>query len=165
VKPAKKSARLRLGEFLPYRLSIASNAVSKTIAHAYDKRFGLSIPEWRIIAVLSEIESGTQQDLVGRTLMDKVAVSRAAQSLAKRGLVERGPHSDDGRAHRLTLSDAGAALYARIAPAALDYERRLLAHFRKDEIATLNDMLALLANAASILNEEDADLPAPSRRR
>ena len=151
---AKKPARLRLDEFLPYRLSIASNAVSKAIAHAYDKRFGLSLPEWRIIAVLNEIDSGTQQDLVGRTLMDKVAVSRAAQSLVKRGLVERRPHSGDGRAHRLTLSKTGAALYGRIAPAALDYERRLLASFRKDQVAALNDMLALLANAASILAEK-----------
>jgi DNA-binding MarR family transcriptional regulator len=157
MKQAKKPARLRLGEFLPYRLSITSNAVSKTIAHAYDKRFGLSIPEWRIIAVLSEIESGTQQDLVCRTLMDKVAVSRAAQALVKRGLVERRPDSGDGRAHRLSLGAAGAALYSRIAPAALDYERRLLASFRKDQIAALNDMLALLAKAASVLTEEDEE--------
>ncbi len=156
---SKKPARLRLDEFLPYRLSIASNAVSKAIARAYDERFGLSIPEWRIIAVLSEIESGTQQDLVCRTLMDKVAVSRAAQSLVTRGLVERRPDSGDGRAYRLTLSQSGAALYARIAPAALDYERRLLARFRKDEINALSDMLALLANAASILAEEDAPPP------
>jgi DNA-binding MarR family transcriptional regulator len=154
MKEGKKPARLRLDEFLPYRLSITSNAVSKTIAQAYDKRFGLSIPEWRIVAVLSEINSGTQQDLVARTLMDKVAVSRAAQSLVKRGLIKRRPDSDDGRARRLTLSAAGAALYCRIAPVALDYEQRLLERFRNDQIANLNEMLTLLAKAASVLAEE-----------
>jgi DNA-binding MarR family transcriptional regulator len=165
MNEGNKTARLRLDEFLPYRLSITSNAVSKAIAHAYDKRFGLAIPEWRILAVLNEIDSGTQQDLVARTLMDKVAVSRAAQSLVKRGLVKRRPDSDDGRAHRLTLSAAGAALYSRIAPVALEYERRLLEHFRKDQIAGLNDMLALLANAAGILAEKDVDTGLGPRRR
>jgi DNA-binding MarR family transcriptional regulator len=148
-----KKPRLRLDAFLPYRLSIAANAVSKLIASAYDERFGLAIPEWRLIAVLGETGNATQQDLVRRTLMDKVAVSRAAQSLASRGLIERAQDEDDARALRLCLSAEGQALYRRIAPEALAYEKRLAASFSQAEIAGLFDMLERLTQAAGSLSE------------
>jgi DNA-binding MarR family transcriptional regulator len=164
MNKAAGAATLRLNEFLPYRLSIASNAVSKVIAAAYAERFGLSVPEWRLIAVLHESETATQQDLVRRTLMDKVAVSRAAQALAERGLVKREQDATDGRAWRLTLAARGHALYRRIAPAALEYERRLLEAFSRQEIAVLHDMLARLARAASSITNDDANAPATEPR-
>jgi DNA-binding MarR family transcriptional regulator len=157
------STSLRLDQFTPYRLSIASNAVSKAIAEAYAERFDLSVPEWRVIAVLHELKSATQQEIVRKTLMDKVAVSRAAQGLEDRGLVKRRQDVADGRARRLTLSEAGHALYRRIAPAALEYERRLLASFSKHEIAALHDMLARLTRAASALSEDEAEARGPER--
>ena len=43
---------LHLEAFLPYRLSVASNLVSRASARRYQSAFGLSIPEWRVIAVL-----------------------------------------------------------------------------------------------------------------
>ncbi|MBL8552563.1 MAG: MarR family transcriptional regulator [Hyphomonadaceae bacterium] len=149
------SRQLRLQAFMPYRLSIAANAVSKAIAAAYAERFDLSIPEWRLIAVLYEIGEGTQQDLVRATLMDKVAVSRAAHSLEARRLVERRADAEDGRARRLRLSVQGEALYARIAPTALEYEQRLLDRFGKAEVAALQNMLLRLADAANAMNEEE----------
>ena len=144
--------RLRLGAFLPYRLSIAANAVSRVIAAAYEERFGISVPEWRVIAVLHEHGSGTQQDLVGLTLMDKVAVSRAAAALVKRRLIDRVQDADDGRAWRLRLSKSGEALHRRIAPLALDYETQLLAAFQSREIDALRDMLERLEQAAKGLS-------------
>ena len=68
---------LRLDGYLPYRLSVASNAVSRLIARAYEDRFGLTIPQWRLIAVLAEDGPLTQQAIGSRTVMDKVTVSRA----------------------------------------------------------------------------------------
>jgi len=44
---------LLLENFLPYRLSVLTNLVSSAIAGAYRERFGLSIPEWRVVAVLA----------------------------------------------------------------------------------------------------------------
>src|SRR5262249_4736028 len=106
---------LILDEFLPYRLSVAANAVSKVIASAYARKFRLSVPEWRLIAVLHQDESATQQDLVGRTMMDKVAVSRAAQSLEERGLIRREDDASDRRAVRTRLTRAGQTLFSSIA--------------------------------------------------
>jgi DNA-binding MarR family transcriptional regulator len=142
------SKSLVLDEFLPYRLSVASNAVSKLIASAYVRKFDLSIPEWRLIAVLHQDENATQQELVGRTMMDKVAVSRAAQSLEERGLISREDDPVDGRAVRITLTRAGRALFAEIAPAAVSYEQILLANFTKAETRQLHDLLKRMLDAA-----------------
>ncbi|MGC7532760.1 MarR family winged helix-turn-helix transcriptional regulator, partial [Pandoraea pneumonica] len=77
--------------FLPYRLSITSNLVSDRIAHAYESMFGLTIPEWRLVAVIAEVDAITQAEIGERTRMDKVTVSRAAIALVGRGLLERAP--------------------------------------------------------------------------
>jgi len=142
---------LRLDAFLPYQLSIASNAVSGAIARAYVAHFGLRIPEWRLIAVLAEEEGLTQQALVARTEMDKMTVSRTAQALVERGLVNRTRHGSDGRSHALVLSDEGRSLYAQIAPKALAMEAELLKDLTAQEIEALKATLHKLKAASHAL--------------
>ncbi|NJR80174.1 MarR family winged helix-turn-helix transcriptional regulator [Sphingomonas corticis] len=133
--------RLRLDRFLPYLLSVTSNRVSERIARTYDALFGLSIPEWRLIAVIAEAPGITQADIGERTRMDKVTVSRAAIALAARGLLERAPNAADRRSRHLSLSAAGHALYEQVAPKALELERRLFARFDAGELRQLTEML------------------------
>ncbi len=147
-------AGLRLDAYLPFRLSVASNAVSGLIARAYEDRFGLSIPQWRLICVLAEDGGLTQGGLVARTGMDKVTVSRAAQVLSKRRLLARSDHEVDGRSHLLTLTLEGARLYAEIAPLALAYEAALVAGLAPDEVTQLKRLLNRLQGAASALAGE-----------
>jgi DNA-binding MarR family transcriptional regulator len=142
------TTKLDLAAFLPYQLSVASNAVSDRIARQYQTRFGLKIPEWRLLAVLGQGAPQTQRDLVGATLMDKVTVSRATAALVERGLVGRAPSESDGRSHLLALSDAGRSLYAEIAPVALAMEAQILMELNKDERRLLSDLLARLRAAA-----------------
>ena len=142
---------LDLEHFLPYRLSVASNAVSSLIARAYQDRFGLSVPQWRLICVLAEDGGLTQGQIVARTMMDKVMVSRAAQGLLKRHLVARSDHEADGRSHVLALSKEGAGLHAEIAPLALAYEAALIAGLAPDEVALLKRLLSRLQTAAGHL--------------
>src|SRR5262249_62319158 len=111
VADAAADDGLRLDAYLPYRLSVASNAVSGLIARAYQDRFGLTVPQWRLICVLSEDGGLTQGQIVARTVMDKVTGSRAAQGLLKRHLVLRSDHHADDRSHVLALTQAGARLY------------------------------------------------------
>jgi DNA-binding MarR family transcriptional regulator len=146
------TSALRLDGYLPYRLSVASNAVSRLIARAYEDRFGLTIPQWRLIAVLAEDGPLTQQAIGTRTVMDKVTVSRATQGLVKRRLVERAPHDADGRSHHLALSKAGERLYGEISPVALEYEARLLQEFDPAAVAELKRVLLLLERAAEVLS-------------
>jgi DNA-binding MarR family transcriptional regulator len=149
--------RLALDDYLPFRLSVASNAVSRLIARAYEDRFGLTIPQWRVIAVLAEEGAVTQGAIVARTAMDKVTVSRAAQGLARRHLVARAAHEADGRSHRLALTDAGQRLHAEIAPLALAYEAALLAGLSPGEVAAIKLLLKRLESAAVRLSGETAD--------
>ena len=74
-----KAEPTQLDDFLPYQLSIASNAASDRIAEVYRSQFALRIPEWRIMAVLGDAGSVTQRELTARTVMDKVAVNRACR--------------------------------------------------------------------------------------
>ena len=147
-------AQLRLDAYLPYRLSVASNAVSGLIARAYQDRFGLSVPQWRLICVLAEDGALTQGQIVARTVMDKVTVSRAAQGLVKRRLVRRSEHQADGRSHVLALTAEGAGLHAEIAPLALAYEAALIAGLAPDEVELLKRLLGRLQSAAGQLAGE-----------
>ncbi|WP_033073366.1 MarR family winged helix-turn-helix transcriptional regulator [Sphingopyxis sp. MWB1] len=139
---------LNLDNFLPYRLSIASNALSGRIATEYQNRFGLKIPEWRLMAVLGEGKPMTQRELVEATRMDKVTVNRAAKVLADRRLIARQAHEADGRSHHLELTETGRSLYDMIVPAALASEERLEAQISASERATLMSILAKLIAAA-----------------
>jgi DNA-binding MarR family transcriptional regulator len=131
---------LRLSDFLPYRLSIASNAVSDRVASAYQARFGLKVPEWRVLAVVAEQGQATQAALVAATQMDKMTVSRAVTALVARGLLLRSS-AEDRRTLALRLTPAGEALHAEIAPMALSIERALLAGF---STAERDQLMALL---------------------
>jgi len=120
------SVKPRLSDFMPYRLSVTSNAVSNRIAADYKNRFGVNVPEWRVMAVLGDVGALTQRQLVGATFMDKVAVNRACKVLADRGLVERSPNDSDGRSHLLELTESGREMHGQIMPLALRLEEQLL---------------------------------------
>ena len=147
---------LRLDAYLPYRLSVASNAVSGLIARAYEDRFGLTIPQWRLLCVLAEDGARTQGQLVARTVMDKVTVSRAAQGLVKRRLVVRSQNARDGRSHVLDLTPEGRRLHAEIAPLALTYEAALIHGLAADEVALMQRLLGRLQSVAERLAADGA---------
>lgn len=141
-------ARLVLDKFIPYRLSITSNLVSDAIAQNYEALFGLSVPEWRLVAVIAEEDGITQQAIGRRTRMDKVTVSRAAIALVDRGLLVRTKHPGDRRSHLLALSAAGRELYAAVAPMALELERRIFSQFDPSEVEAFTAMLKRIEAAA-----------------
>ena len=132
---------LELERFLPYRLSVLSNTVSQAIAAIYERRFGLSVTEWRVMAVLGRYEDLSAREVAERTAMDKVAVSRALARLIAAGRVRRliAPH--DKRQSVLQLTAKGWKVYDQVAPLALKHERRLLAHLDQDEREWLGRIL------------------------
>lgn len=134
----------RLADFLPYQLSVTSNAVSSLIARRYRSRFGLKIPEWRIMAILGDGFMATQRELTEATLMDKVAVNRACKALEDRGLVVRRPNAQDGRSHLLELTAEGKAIHAEIMPLALASEREIFSTLSDEERGQFREMLKRL---------------------
>jgi DNA-binding MarR family transcriptional regulator len=149
---------LELSRYLPYRLSVASNKASGLIARAYQARFGLTIWEWRVIAVLGAGEAITAQAICEATAMDKVTVSRALRALAERSLVRRRTSPSDKRASLASLTPDGQAIYDEIAPAALEWERSLLEGFSAEEERLLGELLERLAIRADDLARGEADL-------
>jgi DNA-binding MarR family transcriptional regulator len=147
----------RLKEFLPYLLSITSNAVSGRIALEYRQRFGLSVPEWRVMAVLGDAGPLTQRDLTRLTVMDKVAVNRACKILEERGLASRLPNEQDGRSHLLELTESGTRMHDEIMPLALEMERRLFSNFTREEVAHFRHLLDRVRGEVDDLEADDID--------
>ncbi len=147
----------RLSTFLPYQLSTASNAVSGRIALEYRTRFGLSVPEWRVMAVLGDSGPLTQRELTRRTLMDKVAVNRACKVLEDRDLAARRPNHQDGRSHLLDLTNAGREMHSQIMPLAQEMERLIFEGFTGDEVATFRKILERVRLQVGEIGEDDLD--------
>ena len=157
--------RIELERFLPYRLSVLTNLVSSAIADAYRRRFGLSIPEWRVLAVLAPHPGLSAADVAERTRMDAVAVSRAVARLAAAGRLRRSVARDDRRRSVLSVSPAGKAVYRAVAPLALDYERELLAALDAKERATFERALEALTARAAALGESPRSAASGARGR
>lgn len=132
---------LILERFLPYRLSVVTNRISGALSRHYAERFGISIPEWRVVANLGRHPGLTANDVVERSAMDKVTVSRAVAALEGKGLLSRVRDDGDKRKSRLTLSEKGERVYAEIAPLALGFERDLLTGLTAEEAAQLDRII------------------------
>jgi DNA-binding MarR family transcriptional regulator len=143
--------KLILDTYLPYRLSVASNKVSGLIAKAYETRFGLTIPQWRILVILSDGLALSQKDLIERTAMDKVTISRAVAALVARGLLRKESTPPDRRVDVLTLSQAGRDIVAEVTPLALDFEASLVGTIGPENAHQLAQMLRKLEKHAELL--------------
>jgi DNA-binding MarR family transcriptional regulator len=139
---------LELDNFIPYRLSVASNAVSDVIARAYADLFGLRVPEWRVLAILAHSPGLTPQAVCARGAMDKITVSRAAQGLLARSLIAATDNPKDKRSHCLTLTQTGEELYRTVVPTALALEQQLLSALSADEALYLRALLRKVETAA-----------------
>jgi DNA-binding MarR family transcriptional regulator len=141
--------RLELAQFLPYRLSIVMQAVSEGLALRYSREFGISIPEWRIIAALGESSCEmTARDIAVHARMNKTMVSRAAADLTQRRIIARRTSREDRREAFLRLTRQGEDIYSAIVPLALDYERGLMAGMSGEDVATLGRLLDRLLQQA-----------------
>jgi DNA-binding MarR family transcriptional regulator len=145
--------KIILSQFLPYQLSITANAVSDLVARSYRGRFGLKVPEWRVLAVLAERGEATQRELVSATQMDKVSINRASKALVERGLIGRAPNATDGRSHHLALTKVGQELYAQIVPLAMSVETEIESILGRDEAAVLFALLAKLQGRVAAMED------------
>jgi DNA-binding MarR family transcriptional regulator len=132
---------------------MASNKVSSLIAKAYDVRFGLTIPQWRILVILSEGTPLSQKGLIETTAMDKVTISRAVGAMVARGLLEKRSAQPDRRVDVLTLSQAGHDIVAEVAPLALEFEASLVSAIGPDQAGDLAQMLRKLEAHAELLSK------------
>ena len=143
---------LALEDFLPYRLSLLTNTLSRTLAAHYAARFALTAPEWRVMAVLGRFPDISAGEVCRLTAMDKVTISRAVNRLGRAGRLERRPDPGDRRRAVLALSAAGHSVYQRLIPAVRAYESALLAALSTDDAGRLDRVLARLQRRAEALS-------------
>ena len=147
---------LDLDGFVPYRLSVLTNRVSGAIARHYAERFELSVPEWRVMAVLGQAPGLSAREVAQRTAMDKVQVSRAVQSLLAAKRLTRTAHANDGRIAHLSLSAKGQAIYNEVVPLAISLERQFLSVLSQSEQKSLDLLLDKLSRHMDRMIATDA---------
>src|SRR3712207_3443255 len=99
ARPARKQPSttdvLKLEEFLPYRLNVLASTVSQSLARLYDERYGISIPEWRVLATLGQFGTLTAAEIGRHSHMHKTKVSRAVTQMEGKSLLRREPNRAD----------------------------------------------------------------------
>ena len=120
-------AKLDLFKFVPFRLNRLGAEVSAALSSEYRARYGLDIPEWRVMATLGfRNEACSAQYIAQCTRTHKSTISRAVTSLLEHGLIERVENADDRREFRLRMTHKGQTLYEELIPRLLRREQEIL---------------------------------------
>jgi DNA-binding MarR family transcriptional regulator len=127
VEPAMagEEAPLKLEKFLPYQLNVVASLVSLALSRVYARRYGIGVPEWRVLVTLGQYGVMTGKAIGAHTHMHKTKVSRAVALMVERKLLVRRSNRADKRESFLSLTAAGRAMYEEVAPHALDFAKRL----------------------------------------
>lgn len=144
-----------LQEFFPYQVRIFYKAVSQSVTDIYASLHGLSVQEWRVMAVLGNNQPLTASELVELSSMDKVQISRAIKKLEETNLLFRQEDPEDRRRIFLTLSRRGNDIFQELVPKVLQLEQDLLAGLTDEEQATLLGLMEKVrVNAGRAMNDE-----------
>ena len=144
VKTRPNAGALDLDRFLPYRLDILAEAVSRALSRLYKERYGLGVPEWRVLAHLGQYAPITAKAVGTHSRMHKTKVSRAVAALERLGFLARNGSAQDRREELLSLTAKGKAAYDDLAPKAADFARHLLDDLSATERKTLDSAIEKL---------------------
>ena len=148
--PTAKQPALRLTTFVPFRLNRLAVEVSNHMSTIYRERFGLEVPEWRVLVTVAPEQGCTAQQIAASTRMHKTRVSRAIAYLMEKGFIERVANAEDRREMRLQLTKPGRKIYAELVPLALQRERELLSCLSKAELQSFLAALDRLENSLEL---------------
>jgi DNA-binding MarR family transcriptional regulator len=158
-----EDAPLQLQRFLPYQLNVVSSLVSQALSRVYARRYGIGVPEWRVLVTLGQFGLMTAKAIGAHTHMHKTKVSRAVAQMEKRRLITRRANRDDMREAFLSLTASGRTMYEEVAPHAIDFARRLTEILTHADREAFNRALQqLTARSAELVaevgrQEEDDD--------
>ncbi|WP_310621645.1 MarR family winged helix-turn-helix transcriptional regulator [Flexibacterium corallicola] len=153
VNKAPNPDDFQLEKFFPYKVRIFGSAVSSAVSSVYRERYGLSVSEWRTMAILGGTKALSASEIVERSSMDKVNVSRAVQALRKKELLRRDIDGEDRRKSVLRLTEKGLAVYNDVIPLVQSVEAALTENLSLEEQATLLSLMEKVQKNAEILTE------------
>ncbi|MBV8851608.1 MAG: winged helix-turn-helix transcriptional regulator [Methylobacteriaceae bacterium] len=134
---AKSQEAFSLRGFLPYQLAVLADYTSSRFSEVYSEKFGLSIPEWRVLATVGERDMMRAKDIEAERHLHKTVVSRAIAKLRARGLIELRNNAEDRRESFLLLTAKGRKLYAQIIPLARTYSDEIVVSLTASQRAGL----------------------------
>jgi DNA-binding MarR family transcriptional regulator len=155
----KASSRLDLFRFMPFRLNRLAAEVSAALSGEYQERYGLDIPEWRVLATLGfRNDACSAQYIAHCTRTHKSTISRAVTALMTRKLVERVENEDDRREFRLRMTRKGKALYAQLIPRLKRKESEIMACLTSQEHEDFARLLGKIESSLDLVQtSDDAD--------
>jgi DNA-binding MarR family transcriptional regulator len=146
------TSRLDLFRFVPFRLNRLAAEVSAALAIEYQERYGLDIPEWRVLATLGfRNDPCSAQYVSDCTRTHKSTISRAVTALLKRRLIERVENADDRREFRLRLTRKGRTLYEELIPRLLHREQDILSCLSATERKALGTLLGKIEQSLDLV--------------
>jgi DNA-binding MarR family transcriptional regulator len=149
---AKKGSKLDLFRFVPFRLNRLAAEVSSALSVEYQERYGLDIPEWRVLATLGfRNEACSAQYIAHCTRTHKSTISRAVTALMNRQLVERVENADDRREFALRMTRKGKALYEELIPRLLRREQEILSCLSAQERKDFAMLLGKIENSLDLV--------------
>lgn len=151
-----------LNDYIPCQLASVSQSITRSLAALLEERYGVSLPEWKVLAIIRETPSLSAVAVARRAQMDTVAVSRAVTKLLDRGLVCRDLDSEDRRRSVLDVSAAGLELHDEIAPLAAELESSLLEELTDEEKLAFVKAIQVLQSKAAVFTDAYS---APPRRQ
>ena len=143
-------------DLLSYRVHMVANLLSRGAELRYRREFGVSLWEWRTVALLgAATEAISLGDLAHAAGIDKSQMSRVVSGLARRRIVLRAAHPGDGRGIRLTLSKPGQRLYDGLIRAAAERDAAFRNCLTRDERQAFDRVLTKLAGQARELIQHE----------
>ncbi|TWI89669.1 DNA-binding MarR family transcriptional regulator [Roseibium hamelinense] len=139
---------LELDSFLPYRLNLLAERVSRSFSQIYANQLGIGIPEWRVLAIIGQYGRVTSKEIGIRSTMHKTKVSRAVSALEAKGYVVRAANPLDMRESYLELTASGRQTYTDLVPQALAFSNELMNALTPDQKQVLSDIYDRLLEAA-----------------
>ncbi len=153
MSAARNAEAIALGEHMPYLATSAGTEVSRLVTKVCEEDFGLSVAQWRILALLSERHIATSAEICQATGVDKVTISRSAHDLTRRNLIEGQRHQTDGRSHYLSMTDEGRQLFRQVRAAAVAVENALSSNWTAEELDLFKRQLRQLRQTAALLGK------------
>jgi DNA-binding MarR family transcriptional regulator len=137
-----------LNNFVPYRLNQAAQQTSEALARKYRNQYGLTVPEWRVLAHLGKYDKLSVRDLEKAIGLDRVAASRAGTSLCSKGWVQKIVNEQDRRLVEFSLTDVGREHYEKVVVLATSTEELLLKTLSKSDQKKLLELLCKVEETA-----------------
>lgn len=142
----RDSSGLTLDDYVTYKVTVLAQMFGREAARIYSAKWGLSLPQYRILIVLGKLPGMSLRELTDQTQMDKGQISRVVTQMEADGLITRESDKNDGRRLVLTLTQSGAQLHQQTIGTSEARQKEILGVLSREELDALNDTLAKLAN-------------------